>query len=188
MKNWIPKNFKWYEDKSCCLTSSSNKWYWNDWVTTILQIPRWKNKWWEKALDWKTPCLSSNQWNHNNVLFVREATKKWYIEVNDGECFDATHRISKTRRGRSMKEKSNCMTSGGYDFMRFKEWKIRKLAPIECERLQWVPDHYTDCVSDSQAYKMLWNWWNIETIVHILKEMLWKSNDTKQKFKNILNQ
>jgi len=46
-----------------------------------------------------------------------------------------------------------------------KEW--RKLTPVECERLQTVPDNYSDCVSNSQRYKMLWNWRTVDVIVHI---------------------
>ena len=45
----------------------------------------------------------------------------------------------------------------------------RKLTPIECERLQTVPDKYTDCVSNTQRYKMLGNGWTVDVIAHILK-------------------
>lgn len=47
----------------------------------------------------------------------------------------------------------------------------RKLTPIECERLQTVPDNYTNHVSNTQRYKMLGNGWTIEVIAHILKNM-----------------
>ena len=47
----------------------------------------------------------------------------------------------------------------------------RKLTPVECERLQTVPDNYTNCVSNTQRYKMLGNGWTIETICHIFKNM-----------------
>ena len=47
----------------------------------------------------------------------------------------------------------------------------RKLTPVECERLQTVPDNYTNHVSNTQRYKMLGNGWTIETIAHILKNM-----------------
>ena len=47
----------------------------------------------------------------------------------------------------------------------------RKLTPIECERLQTVPDDYTASVSNTQRYKMLGNGWTIEVIAHILKNM-----------------
>jgi DNA (cytosine-5)-methyltransferase 3A len=47
----------------------------------------------------------------------------------------------------------------------------RKLTPVECERLQTVPDNYTNHVSNTQRYKMLGNGWTIEVITHILKNM-----------------
>jgi DNA-cytosine methyltransferase len=48
---------------------------------------------------------------------------------------------------------------------------IRRLTPIECERLQTVEDNYTSGVSDSQRYKMLGNGWTIDVIVHIFKHI-----------------
>lgn len=49
--------------------------------------------------------------------------------------------------------------------------KIRRLTPVECERLQTVADGYTAHVSDSQRYKMLGNGWTIDVIAHILSFM-----------------
>jgi len=47
----------------------------------------------------------------------------------------------------------------------------RKLTPLECERLQTVPDNYTNHVSNTQRYKMLGNGWTVEVIKHIFKNM-----------------
>ena len=44
---------------------------------------------------------------------------------------------------------------------------IRKLTPIECERLQTVPDNYTKIASDNQRYRMLGNGWTVDVIAHI---------------------
>lgn len=44
----------------------------------------------------------------------------------------------------------------------------RRLTPIECERLQGVPDDYTEWVSNSQRYKTLWNAFNVDVVAHIL--------------------
>ena len=43
----------------------------------------------------------------------------------------------------------------------------RRLTATECERLQTVPDNYTNCVSDTQRYKMLGNGWTVDVIAHI---------------------
>ena len=47
----------------------------------------------------------------------------------------------------------------------------RKLTPIECERLQTLPDNYTEGVSKTQRYKMIGNGWTVDVIAHILKGM-----------------
>ena len=47
----------------------------------------------------------------------------------------------------------------------------RKLTPLECERLQTIPDNWTDCVSKTQRYKMIGNGWTIDVIAHILKHI-----------------
>lgn len=52
------------------------------------------------------------------------------------------------------------------------EGYIRKLTPVECERLQTVPDGYTDHVSKTQRYKMLGNGWTVDIIAHIFKYLL----------------
>jgi site-specific DNA-cytosine methylase len=48
----------------------------------------------------------------------------------------------------------------------------RKLTPIEYERLQTLPDNYTDGVSDTARYTMLGNGWTVDVIAHILKSIL----------------
>jgi DNA-cytosine methyltransferase len=51
------------------------------------------------------------------------------------------------------------------------EIQWRKLLPIEMERLQTVPDNYTDYVSSTQRKKMLGNGWTVDVIAHILKHI-----------------
>ena len=48
----------------------------------------------------------------------------------------------------------------------------RKLTPLECERLQTLPDNYTEGVSNTQRYKMLGNGFTCAVIEHILKGLL----------------
>jgi DNA-cytosine methyltransferase len=50
---------------------------------------------------------------------------------------------------------------------------IRKLTPIECERLQSLPDNYTEGVSNTQRYKALGNAFNVDVIVHIFNQMIY---------------
>ena len=68
--------------------------------------------------------------------------------------------------------KSNAITTVGKDSLVVEnEVYWRKLTPVECERLQTVPDNYTNHVSNTQRYKMLGNGWTIEVIAHIFKNM-----------------
>lgn len=46
---------------------------------------------------------------------------------------------------------------------------IRKLTPVECERLQTLPDGYTEGFSDARRYKCIGNGWTVDVIAHILK-------------------
>jgi len=48
---------------------------------------------------------------------------------------------------------------------------IRKLTPIECERLQTLPDNYTEGISNTQRYKCIGNGWTVDVIAHILKNI-----------------
>jgi DNA-cytosine methyltransferase len=48
---------------------------------------------------------------------------------------------------------------------------FRKLTPIECERLQTLPDNYTEGVSNTQRYKMLGNGWTVDVVAHIFRSI-----------------
>lgn len=80
------------------------------------------------------------------------------------------------------REKSNCILANyanmacvNYNKSQgqivFHNDSIRRLTPIECERLQTLPDNWTDCISNTQRYKSIGNGWTIDVIAHILKQM-----------------
>ena len=130
------------------------------------------------------------------ALRVAEATAKGYTDILPGECVDLTMPNSKTRRGRAMREKANCLTTScqyyqycgtldrpiyevrdGQITIKGQQYPIklmdgyyiiRKLTVRECIRLQTVPESFVFPVSDTQAYKMLGNGWTVEVIAHIL--------------------
>ena len=68
-------------------------------------------------------------------------------------------------------DKANSMTTVQTDSMVEVDTQIRKLTPIECERLQGVPDNYTEGASNSQRYKMLGNAFNVDVVSHILSHI-----------------
>lgn len=67
-----------------------------------------------------------------------------------------------------------CLTcvSGGYQEKKVFDDKInrvRKLTPIEYERLQGLPDNYTEGISNSKRYTVCGNGWTVDVIAHILR-------------------
>jgi len=127
----------------------------------------------DKSTTLRTNSSNGNMWvrvdeDEKPILCIKEATKKGYTEIEDGDCFDATFINSKTRRGRNMKDKANCLTAANYEFMRYEHPRYRRLTPVECERLQTVPDNYTEGVSNTQRFRMLGNGWTVDVIAHIL--------------------
>lgn len=110
----------------------------------------------EDPLD-KCNTITTVWWgNHEKKVFVsytpwsREFVANWWKEF---KCPTLTARDYKDPR------------------VLYKNWKIRKLTPIEYERLQTLPDNYTAWVSDTQRYKALGNWWTVDVISHILKNL-----------------
>ena len=51
----------------------------------------------------------------------------------------------------------------------YQDGRCRKLTPLEYERLQTLPDGYTECVSDSRRYSVIGNGWTVDVIAHIFK-------------------
>ena len=133
--------------------------------------PRWEYH--KNNLDGKAACLTANM--HKGVpygvLRIPEATKKGYVEIQPNEGVDLTFPNSKTRRGRRMEDKSNCLTATNYDYCWYDGYIFRKLTPIECERLQTFPDNWTEGISDTQRYKALGNSWTVDVVAHIFKNL-----------------
>ena len=128
--DWSPRDMRHLvereDDKSNSLTPKLTKQHILKEITSepkvaIKQRPRGVNKGGIKALDGKTPTMTSSKWEDNNHVVV------------------------------------------GIHY--------RKLTPMECERLQTLPDNYTDGVSNTQRYKMIGNGWTIEVIKHILSHI-----------------
>ena len=65
-----------------------------------------------------------------------------------------------------------CAGSHGYSNGYVDTGVVRRLTPVECERLQTLPDDYTDKgVSDTQRYKALGNGWTVDVVAHILRQI-----------------
>ncbi len=106
--------------------------------------------------------------------------KYWYtkypITVHNGDVkVKATihlngHRQSKEVYGLNHKCNTLLCDGNGGNLVKkiYQDGRVRKLLPLEYERLQTLPDYYTDCVSDSRRYTAIGNGWTVDVIAHIL--------------------
>ena len=69
----------------------------------------------------------------------------------------------------SKQGKSHALTASFASRTNVDDNGFRKLTPLECERLQTVPEGYTNHVSNTQRYKMLGNGWTVDVITTILE-------------------
>ena len=101
--------------------------------------------------EWKSPTLTTNKWEWPKILQLPRGANKWGI----------------------FEQKTPTLSSNSrqYNNLLHNWYCLRRLTPIECERLQTLPDDYTAGVSNSQRYKMLGNGWTVDVIAHIFREI-----------------
>lgn len=102
---------------------------------------------------------------------VREATKQGYAEASVGDSVNLSHPNSKTRRGRVGEGIANTLVTGDSQGVVMPNFRIRKLTPRECWRLQgfpdWAFDRAQEVNSNSQLYKQAGN----SVTVNVIKEI-----------------
>lgn len=181
-------------DKAPCLLAGGHGAGNHSDMDLILQRPRGNNK--GNVFRGKAPTLSSNAWEQNNVLHriiqLNESKESGGIQpYQQNRVYDAngqcpallaeisgrSHAILSVRQKRNLKDqdgKSSSLLASSYkgsqaNGMTLVETSsIRRLTPIECSRLQTVPDWYKWDCSDTQIYRLLGNGWTIKVIRHIL--------------------
>lgn len=135
---------------------------------SIFQIPRGKNL--GGIHENKSPTLTSNSWEQNNLV-CSNGWVNWWNKNHDYQlakkysclCNEASKSITLTARQ---------YANWNGNFYQLGDNLFRKLTPVECERLQTLPDNYTEGVSNTQRYKCLGNGWTVDVIAHILKLIL----------------
>lgn len=111
---------------------------------------------------------SMNLVNHiDDEVRVSQAVKKGYIIAEDGDGANLSFPTSKTRRGRVIKQKSSTLDCA-CEACVYYDNKIRRLTVRELERLQTLPDGYTDGFSSVAAKKVIGNGWTVDVVAHIL--------------------
>ena len=126
----------------------------------------------------KSHCIDANYFKGGNLKSYFEKHRRQLVFSKDGLCHvgDADIRGNdNVRRVYHPDGKAPCLTTMGGGHREPKtltsDTTWRKLTPLECERLQTVPEGYTDHVSNTQRYKMLGNGWTVDVISHIFNGM-----------------
>lgn len=109
-------------------------------------------------------------------ICIKEATKKGYSEATIGDSVNLSHPNSKTRRGRVGKQIANTLLTGEEQGVVMNDFRIRKLTPKECWRLQGFPDWAFERAekvnSNSQLYKQAGNSVTVNVIEAIARRLV----------------
>ena len=110
-----------------------------------------------------------------DYIKIKSATTKGYEIATKGDSINYSVPTSKTRRGRVGKGVAQTLDTGCHQAV-IESIKIRRLTPIECERLQGFPDDWTKegtngKISDSQRYKMCGNAVTVDVVQAVAKRI-----------------
>lgn len=151
-------------------------------VPMIVQRARGKNR--GGRYGRKTPAMSANAWQENNLVIQLNPDRSFGNQPRQQDRYyspDGKSPALNTLAGGNLQPKIVGRTAGTVpdaeddrDMADRKQEcpgniRIRRLTPLECVRLQTVPDWYRWQCSDTQIYKLLGNGWTIAVIVHILR-------------------
>ena len=120
-------------------------------------------------------ALTATDWKQQKQIKIKTNNKKGYEIAKPGDTINYQNLESKTRRGRVGKGIAQTLDSGGEQAVIDK--RIRRLTPIECERLQGFPDDWTRYgqelkeISDTQRYKMCGNAVTVDVVEAVAKKI-----------------
>ena len=132
----------------------------------------------ESSFNNKSNSLTT--FEHNSMVGIFPVSEDFYLDddnIKKAKNYKGA-RTFKTGNSRGampfpnkLNWKSLCLTTtnGSSRTVNFVDdgFGVRRLTPLEWERLQTVPENYTDCVAKSHRYKMLGNGWTVSVISHI---------------------
>mgnify|MGYP003139582800 CR=1 FL=1 len=126
----------------------------------------------------KAHCLDANYFKGGNLKSYFEKHRRQLVFSDENMCHvgDADLKghdlIKRVYHPDGKSPTLNACTGGNREpKIATDNLKWRKLTPLECERLQTVPEGYTAHVSNTQRYKMLGNGWTVDVIAHIFKNL-----------------
>ena len=112
-------------------------------------------------IDWKSSCITASYYKIPNDAPYISTIRVW--QFNSGGQWDRVY----SPEWKSVSLSANGWGRGAKTGLYEVPPVIRKLTPIEAERLQTLPDNYSEGVSNTQRYKAIWNWWTVDVIAHI---------------------
>lgn len=118
-------------------------------------------------------CLDTREGSRrtNNFIKISQGTKKGYDIAYIGDSINVSFPSSKTRRGRVGKGVAQTLDCACSQATLDKDYKIRRLTPLECFRLQDFPDTFKFVVSDTQLYKQAGNSISVNVMEMILRQL-----------------
>ena len=120
-------------------------------------------------------AISATDYKQPKQILIRENTKKGYVEAYEGDGIRLDHIGGTTGRGRVQPQRANTLTTGSHLGVIDKGFRIRKLTPKECWRLQgWEDEDFEKAAkvcSDSQLYKQAGNGVTVTVIYEIAKKL-----------------
>ena len=123
----------------------------------------------------KSHCLDANYYKGGNLKSYFEKHRRQLVFSEDGLCqvgeadVNGHDILKRVYHPEGKAPTLNTMNGGNREpKVLVGDTKWRKLTPLECERLQTVPEGYTEGVSNTQRYKMLGNGWTVDVICHLL--------------------
>lgn len=120
----------------------------------------------------KSQTILSTMWKENAKSMVTRKKKGLLVKLGEIGAGGQGNRVySIEGKGICMSANSGGMAGSGNMLIQTGD-RVRKLSPVECERLQTIPDSYTEGISKTQRYKMLGNGWTVDVIAHIFKGLL----------------
>lgn len=114
----------------------------------------------------------------DNLLAVLKEMSSRVVDVSFNKDGIRPHRGDPKKSGisdigtiRFTSSKGGTLCTNGRQLIFNPEYRIRRLTPTECARLQTVPEWYEWIVSDTQIYRMCGNGWTVKVIEHILSHL-----------------